>query len=165
MTDTDFVLQDPPTYVSARNTMGRTEPAAALAYLGPRLGLSLEEPFITPTDPRHELAVALVDIAARLLWLHDQVADAAAVGAKELHQLSTWAQHRQTTIRTGSSLDDDVSVVPAAQRVAQLVARIEEQEHALNIVGCAYRAAWHNQTARDGRVNGALTPGTVTPTD
>jgi hypothetical protein len=161
MTDT----QDPPTYVSARNPMGRTDPTAALTYLAPRLGLSLDEPLNTPTDPRHELAVALVDIATRLLWLHNQVADDAATGAKELHQLSTWATHRQTTIRSGSSLDDDVSVVPAAQRVAQLVARIEEQEDALNIVGCAYRAAWHNQTAREGRVNGALTPGTVIQTD
>jgi hypothetical protein len=163
MTDTEFVLQDPPTYVSARNLLGRADARAALAYLTPRLGLTLDEPFTSPSDPRHELAVALVDVAARLLWLHDQVADTAASGAKELQLLSTWAQHRQTTVRHGA-LDDD-AVVVAPRAISYLVVRIEEQEHALNILGCAYRAAWHNQTARDGRANGELSPGQVIQTD
>jgi hypothetical protein len=138
----------PPTYVSPRATIGLADTDDALNYLPLRTGLSMSAPFADVADPRHEIAVAAVDIAARLLYLHRQVADAAETGATDLAVLSSRSRALQGTRGIGT---DDLVISPVVERLPQLVARVQELEHALNVVAAAFKAAWHNDTAATGR--------------
>lgn len=116
----------------------RADVETTLDYLRSRLGLALTDSYRNPLESRHVHAVALVDVGTRLLYLHQQIAEAATTGTAEL---STLARHAQERLPFRST-PEQLVVSPVVERLPQLTARVQELENVLGILDGAYRAAW-----------------------
>lgn len=144
---------DLPTFAPARGLVQHGDRVVALDYLIVRTGLKMHEAYRDHTDPRHEHAVLAVDVASRLIWLHAQVQEAALTGVAELGSLAHRAQARQSSRGSGP---DEMVVSPVVERLPQLTARVTELEYVLNLVAAAFKAAWHNDVARNGRAESTV---------
>ena len=145
MTTTEPPQHD--TFIPPRGLVQHGDRDTALEYLTARTGLKMHDAYRDHTDPRHEHAVLAVDVASRLVWLHAQISEAALTGVAELGSLAHRAQARQSTRGTVG----EMVVSPVVERLPQLTARVAEMEYVLNLVAAAFRAAWHNDVARNGR--------------
>lgn len=118
----------------------------ALRLLRLKLEVDFTAPYTDQADPRHDLAVLVVDLARRFIDLRDQLRDRAEVDLVLLNRLN------QSLLSTGCELDPNQDPPEDAQtaRATALHARLAEVDRTLKLATVAYKQAWWSGTAAAG---------------